>query len=125
MFTLRKTFTFEAAHKLTHHDGKCARLHGHSFKLTVEVKGYVIKDGPKRGMVIDYGDISTVVKPLLENVLDHHFLNETLQHEGPTSEVIAGKIFHYLKTAIPQLSAVEIEETCTASCRYETTDAKS
>ncbi len=40
-FLLKKTFPFEAAHQLKYHDGKCARLHGHSFKLTVVVAGEV------------------------------------------------------------------------------------
>lgn len=119
-WTLTKEFTFEAAHKLPHHDGKCARLHGHSWKGRVIVKGrWLIDQGPKQGMVMDYADIKKAISPILENQLDHHYLNETLQLENPTSEEVACWLYGMLKPQIPQLAAIEIDETCTASCRYE------
>lgn len=117
-YTLEKSFTFEAAHQLPEHDGKCQRLHGHSWRMTVIVRGHqVSSEGPKTGMVMDYGDIPAVVKPLVEEFLDHHFLNETLPIY-PTSEMIAEWVYQQLKPQIPKLSAVVIEETCTARCIY-------
>ena len=121
MFTLTKEFRFEAAHKLPSHDGKCARLHGHSWKMRVELQGDILfAAGPKIGMLQDFGDISTLVRPLVEEKLDHHYLNETTGLENPTSEELARWIYNQLRGIVPQLSAVEIDETCTSSCRYET-----
>ena len=118
--TLKKEFTFEAAHKLPHHDGKCQRLHGHSWKMRVVVEGTLLQmNGPKQGMLTDYAELSAIVKPVVEKYLDHHYLNETLKMESPTSEMIASWLFHLLKPAIPMLAAVEIDETCTSSCRFE------
>jgi len=115
---LEKEFRFEASHQLPKHDGKCSRLHGHSWKMTVKVAGQVQTEGPQQGMVIDYGRISEIVKPLLEEDLDHWHLNDTTGLENPTSEELARWIFRNLKPQLPALIAVAVEETCTARCTY-------
>ncbi len=72
-WVIGKEFRFEAAHKLPNHDGKCARLHGHSWRGVVYVASEVlVKSGPKQGMVLDYSEIKGYVKPLLEEYLDHY-----------------------------------------------------
>lgn len=119
MFELKKEFRFEAAHKLPHHDGKCRRLHGHSWKMRVVVQGeHLYQVGPKTGMVVDYSEISSKVKYLVEEKLDHHYLNESTGLPNPTSEELAVWIFDQLKLSIYGLVAVEIDETCTSSCCY-------
>ena len=117
---LYKEFTFEAAHRLPHHDGKCARLHGHSWVCRVYIKGdRLIEDGPKQGMLMDFGDIKAYMKPLLDEYLDHYYLNETLGMENPTSEAIAQWIYEQLAAVnLPGLDAVEVMETCTSGCTY-------
>lgn len=67
---LSKEFRFEASHVLPKHPGKCSRLHGHSWVLTVSVEGPVTKES---GFVMDYADISAMVKPLIDR-LDHRHL---------------------------------------------------
>lgn len=120
LFTLTKEFRFEAAHRLPHHDGKCQRLHGHSWVGRVILTGRRLQEkGPKSGMLQDFGEISGAVKPLLEDFLDHHYLNETTGLENPTSESLSKWIFDWLKEDLPQLGGVEIQETCTSSCLYE------
>lgn len=115
-----KEFRFEAAHHLPHHDGKCRRLHGHSWVGRVYVKSQeLIAEGSKQGMVMDYGDIKQYLQPLLDNFLDHYYLNETTGLENPTSEAIAKWIYEQLEiVGLPGLDAVEIQETCTSGCRY-------
>jgi 6-pyruvoyltetrahydropterin/6-carboxytetrahydropterin synthase len=118
-WTISKTFRFEAAHHLPHHDGKCARVHGHSWVGVVEVRANtLITDGPKVGMVMDYGDISDVVEFVVGEYLDHYDLNVTLRLENPTSEAIAQWLFRQLEQDLPGLVAVTIRETCTSECRY-------
>jgi len=117
---LKKTFRFEASHQLPNHDGKCARLHGHSWVGRIEVKGKVLhQSGPKIGMVIDYADISKPINSLLASHLDHYHLNDSLNLQDPTSEEVARWILNHLVIAGLQVTAVEIEETCTSWCRYE------
>lgn len=116
---IRKTVRFEAAHKLPLHDGKCARLHGHSFVATVEVAGTgLVASGPKTDMVADFGDIGGPLKRLVEERLDHYYLNDSTGLENPTSERLAQWMFDVLQPAIPGLVAVEVEETCTSTARY-------
>jgi len=119
MFRLEKQFRFEASHQLPNHDGKCARLHGHSWIGRAVVEGVELHTtGPKVGMLIDYADINEPVKRLVEAYLDHYHLNESTGLVNPTSEELALWIFNRLKPLITGLSAIVIEETCTSRCEY-------
>jgi 6-pyruvoyltetrahydropterin/6-carboxytetrahydropterin synthase len=73
---ITKIFRFEAAHALPGHQGKCARLHGHSYKLEITLRG-AIKDTPgesDQGMVMDFGEIKTLVNHAVIERLDHQDL---------------------------------------------------
>ena len=117
---LRKTFQFEAAHRLPHlpERHKCHRLHGHSFQVEVAVAGDC---DPQLGWLIDYADISEAFRPLWEQV-DHRYLNEVAGLENPTSEQIAVWIWERLKPRLPLLTEVTVAETCTARCVYRGLD---
>jgi 6-pyruvoyltetrahydropterin/6-carboxytetrahydropterin synthase len=111
-----KEFRFEAAHRLpTAPEGhKCGRLHGHSYKVEVHVRGPV---DPDAGWVMDFADIAQVFKPLRER-LDHYYLNEIEGLENPTSENLARWIWDRLYPGLPGLSKVVVRETCTSGCIY-------
>lgn len=111
-----KEFTFEAAHRLPNvpEGHKCARLHGHSFRVRVWVSGEV--DG-RLGWVMDFADVKAAAKPVIA-LLDHYYLNEIEGLENPTSENVARWIWARLKPALAGLSRVEVQETCTAGCSY-------
>ncbi len=119
MFRLQKKFRFEASHQLPNHDGKCARLHGHSWVGTVTLEDYdLITQGPKAGMVMDFGDVSGVLRDLVDGSLDHWHLNDSTGLVNPTSEELARWVFGKLRPSLPQLVSVTIEETCTSSAEY-------
>lgn len=113
---LRKTFQFEAAHKLPNvpADHKCARLHGHSFRVEVVVAG---ECDPKMGWLMDYADISEAFKPLLDQ-LDHYYLNDIPGLENATSEMLARWIWDRLKPQLPLLAEIAVAETCMSRCVY-------
>ncbi len=118
-FTLKKKFTFEAAHFLPHHQGKCQRLHGHSWSGWVEVTGdHVHTSGPDSGMVIDFDCVTAAIEPIVDQFLDHYLLNESLDMESPTSEAVAAWLFARLAQQGFPVSAVTIEETCTSVSTY-------
>lgn len=118
-YRLEKQIFFEAAHRLPHHDGKCRRLHGHSWKGKLILEGDRLDErGPKQGMLLDFGEVSSAVKPLVENYLDHQYLNDTTGLESPTSELLAKWIYDKMRPLLPLLVAVEIYETCTSGCEY-------
>nr|WP_211302948.1 6-carboxytetrahydropterin synthase QueD [Allonocardiopsis opalescens] len=115
MIEIFREFAFEAAHRLpnvpTGH--KCARLHGHSFRVEVHVIGDV---DPATGWLMDFAEIKAAFKPLLDQ-LDHYYLNDVPGLENPTSEVLAKWIWDRLIDQLP-LSAVVVRETCTSGCIY-------
>jgi 6-pyruvoyltetrahydropterin/6-carboxytetrahydropterin synthase len=114
-----REFTFEAAHRLPHvpEGHKCARLHGHSFRVEVRVRGDVDQES---GMVIDFADIKTAFTPLHAQ-LDHYYLNEVEGLENPTSENLALWIWDRLAHVLP-LAEVVVRETCTSGVAYRGSD---
>ena len=113
---ITKDFTFEAAHLLPNvpEGHKCARLHVHSFGVSVSVDGPV---GETSGWIMDFGDLKAAWVPLHDQ-LDHRYLNEVDGLENPTSEVLAMWIWERLVGELPGLSEIEIRETCTSRCTY-------
>ena len=114
---LTREYSFEAAHRLPHvpSDHKCARMHGHSFRVEISVSGEV---DPAKGWLLDFGDITAVVEPLLKRELDHRTLNDVPGLENPTSEVLCGWLWQRLAPHFPGLSSIAVHETCTARCIY-------
>ena len=111
-----KDFTFESAHLLPNVPAghKCGRLHGHSFFIRIVVSGEV---DPHTGWIIDFGDIKQSFKPIYDQ-LDHYYLNDIEGLENPTSENLAKWVWQKLKPILPELSRIEIKETCTSGCIY-------
>ncbi len=70
---ISKSYTFDAAHQLEGHNGKCARLHGHTYQVNVWLKGPQSIYGSSHSMVVDYFDLDAIVKPIIE-MLDHRFI---------------------------------------------------
>ena len=120
-WTLSKTFKFEAAHHLPNHDGKCRRLHGHSWVGKLIIGGAKLHtSGPKEDMLMDYKDMGAAIGPLVENYLDHYDLNVTTGLRNPTSEAIARWIYERIHASHPAMPiiCVVINETCTSECIY-------
>jgi 6-pyruvoyltetrahydropterin/6-carboxytetrahydropterin synthase len=115
-----KEFSFEAAHVLPNVPAghKCGRLHGHSFRVELRLRGTVDEH---MGWFRDFADIKQAFKPL-EDQLDHHFLNDIPGLENPTSENLARWIWNRLKPELPDLNLVIVRETCTAGCIYDGQD---
>ena len=112
-----KEFRFEAAHLLpgAPEGHKCRRLHGHSFRFEVVLRG---ETDPRTGWLIDFGDIKAAVKPLLDDYLDHRYLNDIPGLENPTSEEIAVWLWNQIKPRLPHLHRIIVHETCTTRCEY-------
>ncbi len=114
---IHKVFQVEAAHRLPNvpPGHKCARLHGHSFRIEVHVDGAL---DPTLGWVMDFADIKTAFQPIFDR-LDHHYLNDVEGMENPTSERLAVWIWDRLKPRLPALARIVVHETCTSGCTYE------
>jgi len=76
---------FSAAHFLPEHKGKCRNLHGHTWKVQVDIQTRELI----HGMIMDFGDIK-----LLIDTLDHSCLNDRIK--DPTAENIAKYIYEQI-----------------------------
>ena len=110
---VRRRFTFEAAHELPNHPGKCRRLHGHSYVLVVSVERVV---EPRSGMAIDFGDLKRIVRAEVVDLLDHAYVNDLV--ENPTAEVMAVWIWNRLREVLSGLVEIELHETENCSVVY-------
>ncbi|HPJ11924.1 MAG TPA: 6-carboxytetrahydropterin synthase QueD [Caldisericia bacterium] len=118
---VQKDFRFDAAHFLTHYNGKCESLHGHTYYLSVCIEGEIDEN---TGMVIDFLDISSIVQQVILSKLDHSSLNDFF--ENPSTEYIAKWIYdslvpHFHHTFY-HLSSVHLSETPTSHVTYTKED---
>lgn len=112
-----KQLTFDAAHFITDHPGKCTNLHGGRYDLIVKVYDRI---DPQTGFVVDYGYLKSVMKHEVMEVLDHQHLNladPSLAWRSSTEHIslfIWEKLIHYL----PNLCELQIYETAQSCCCF-------
>lgn len=86
--SITKVFRFEMAHALHGHGGRCAHMHGHSYRLEVTIKGAPINDParPDNGMVMDFAELKSIVQRHILDRFDHALLlSERDRHSFPES----------------------------------------
>ena len=113
---LVREYRFEAAHQLPKvaPGHRCARLHGHSYRVDVTVAGGVDEES---GWVIDFYDMDRAVVPVIE-ALDHRFLNEIPGLENPTSERLCVYLWGEIAPLLSGLCAITVWETIDSRCTY-------
>lgn len=141
MYTITKEFTFEAAHLLNGHP-KCGRLHGHSYRVVVELQAAelntVSNSSDEAGMVVDYAHLNPI-KDFIDLKLDHRLLigNEILDSSHmdwikllpdnqvclclvyrTTAEELAKWMYTTFKGQFPELTAVTVCETAKTTATY-------
>ena len=124
VYTLKILTDFAAAHTLRNYPGACSRMHGHNWKVEVEVKATALNSS---GMVIDFKEIKRHTRTVTDR-LDHQYLNDVAPFDtiNPTAENIAVTIFEQisttLNTATITVHSVTLWETDRACVRYQQTD---
>ena len=139
MTKITRIFTFDAAHLLDGHDGKCQNLHGHTYRLEITVSGRPIQGGAKDGMVMDFADLKTVAEREIIAPFDHAFLYhadnaresqiaallegwqmKTLRRScRTTAENMAAEIYGRLKNAGVDVCSVKLWETPASYAEFE------
>lgn len=143
---ITKHFDFEAAHALYGYDGKCKNIHGHSYQLFVTVIGKPIQDASeiKNGMVMDFGDLKTLVNreiiknfdhaTVLNNLSPHKALADTLTSHAhkielvdyqPTSENMLIDFAERIKNHLPEnvtLHSLKLYETTNSYAEWFASD---
>lgn len=93
MYRLTTEHSFDAAHFLAGYEGKCANLHGHRWRVLVEVEGEQLESqGQMRGMLVDFGDVKRVVKEMTD-AFDHSFIYEEGSLRQKTLEALLEENF--------------------------------
>lgn len=121
MFELKVKTRFAGAHQLAMVGQKCENLHGHNWHVEVCVRGDRLNSA---GVLADFGDIKRAVRAVVDEELDHKFLNELPAFEGeqPTSEriavYIAGRVQSFLDkelkeaVRVSRVMAWESDDAC-------------
>ena len=142
---ITKEFKFEMAHALHGYDGLCANIHGHSYRLWVTVRGDVKKEltHTKDGMVMDFTDIKSIIKPTIIKKYDHSLvLNANSPHANldlsafdkvfylpyqPTSENLVTDFANSITSLLPEnveLLEVVLSETVSSFAEWNSEDNK-
>lgn len=87
---LHTEFTFDSAHRLTEYEGKCKNIHGHTWLVEAQIKGYV-EQCDSIGILFDFSNVKKI-----KELYDHKLLN-AIMLANPTAENIAINIYHLFK----------------------------
>ncbi len=123
MYLLTVREDFSAAHRLLSTGGKCAELHGHNWKVEVQVRA---EDLDGSGMAIDFHDLSAITREIVEE-LDHRYLNDlpAFQSQNPTAENLARYIYEGLAGRLDkervEVDLVRVWESETTAATYRKT----
>jgi len=100
---IAKEFHWEMWHCLPEHFGNCKNIHGHSYKMIVELEG----KPDDSGMIMDYYDLKKIVNPVVEK-LDHAFtVNKKDKH-----------IIEFLDSVKSKKVIVGFQSTVENICKY-------
>lgn len=120
IYTLKILADFASAHTLRNYPGDCSRMHGHNWKIEVEVTATELNN---HGMGMDFKTIKTATRKLAKT-LDHRYLNDIPPFDtvNPTAENIAQYFYQSLSKTInidtAKISGVTLWETDRACVRY-------
>lgn len=115
-----KHFTFDSSHILPSDSiyGKCSNLHGHTYKLTVEISGEM---NYLEGWICNFSEVKKIVQEKIIEKLDHNHLNNIISL--PTAENlilwIAGELKRALSDKDYKLKSLILYETPTSFARIE------
>ncbi|MDR1652033.1 MAG: 6-carboxytetrahydropterin synthase QueD [Synergistaceae bacterium] len=117
---LRREFTFDAAHRLMQYHGKCEKLHGHTYRMSVDIKGRPDDEG----MIMDFVRVKEIVGAEIISKFDHAYLNDIIPQ--PSAENIARYVFEKLDPLLEgpncSLDAVRVWETERSSVIFSRDD---
>ena len=119
MITITRIFEFAAAHYLPYYKGNCNKLHGHTYRLEITAAGTILKEGPMKGMILDFGILKEIVKEVILQHFDHSNLNN--EFDNPTAEIMVKNIAETLSFAFNtvEITKVRLWETPTSYATWK------
>ena len=144
---ITKYIEIDMGHRVPNHKSKCRNVHGHRYKIEVGVDDKVVhtKGVSDEGMVIDFGDIKTILMEEIDAKFDHGYtlykedayayIFDTLKKDGqkiifvdfiPTAENLAKHWFHLIKAKLAEkkikIYQIKVWETPTSTATYTIKD---
>ena len=112
-----RTYTVHSARFIPTLDSNhpCSKMHGHTFKIIIELDGPINKD---TGFVMDFYDLDVIVNEKIIKKIDHKVLNEIDGLDNPSSEFLSIWIWNKLITSIPILSEITVSEELGTGIKY-------
>lgn len=96
MYKIRIEESFDSAHFLAGYEGKCSNIHGHRWKIILEVKTEELKDDVQhRGMYVDFGELKKDLRELADS-MDHVLIIEKNTLKETTLEALKSENFHII-----------------------------
>lgn len=97
MYILKTEASFDSAHFLSGYSGKCSNLHGHRWKIEIEIeREELVSDGQCRGMIVDFGDLKSDLKELADS-FDHAFIYEKGSLKAATIDALKAESFRLIE----------------------------
>lgn len=138
MYLLKCEHSFDSAHFLKNYEGKCSNIHGHRWRVIVEIYSEkLINEGHLKGMIVDFGDLKKDLKNIVDG-FDHALIIEKetmrpltlscLKEDGysiievnfrPTAENFSEYFFRKLHKKGYNVKRVEVYETPSNCASYE------
>ncbi|MEG1255402.1 6-carboxytetrahydropterin synthase QueD [Clostridium sp.] len=138
MFILKAEQSFDSAHFLSGYNGKCSNIHGHRWRVIVEIKSdNLIEGGQQDGMIVDFGDLKKDLKEIID-FHDHALIiqKDTMRKETlkclledeykvievdfrPTAENFSYYFYNLVKNKGHKVKTVSVYETPTNCATYE------
>lgn len=84
-----KEVTFDSAHMLSNYEGKCANLHGHTYKLQVSVEAPLQSKGNEECMVVDFNNLKNALNTVTR-VFDHAIIFSASEYRGEAENALLG-----------------------------------
>ncbi|MCR5608387.1 MAG: 6-carboxytetrahydropterin synthase QueD [Lachnospiraceae bacterium] len=99
MYCLKTSASFDSAHFLSGYNGKCANIHGHTWRIEVVICGDTLQEnGEKQGMLIDFSDLKRIVKSVAD-IYDHTLIYEENTLKESTVNALIDEGFELTKVS--------------------------
>lgn len=97
MYSLKTEHSFDSAHFLAGYEGKCSNIHGHRWRVVIDVKSEKLQEnGQLCGMIVDFGDLKKDIKKEVD-FFDHALIIEKNTLRPATLEALKDEDFKIIE----------------------------
>lgn len=115
MFEINAAVYFDGAHFLRDYQGKCANIHGHTWRVEVTVTGKQLNE---QGLLLDFNIVKKIMKDVTDP-FDHKLINdiEPFNKLNPSSENLAKHFFYEIKKKLATFAEINVQKVLVSESR--------